>query len=51
MRICFKLGINCGSYCVAKGSISLRAFVFSLRADFLSDNLTSERTSSIKLFG
>ena len=27
MRICFKLGTR-GSYCVTKGSISLRAFVF-----------------------
>ena len=40
-----------GSYCVTKGSISLRAFVFSLRADFLSENLTPNSTLSIKLFG
>ena len=51
MRIRFQAVSTRGSYCVTKGSISLRAFVFSLRADFLSENLTSDSTLSIKLFG
>ena len=40
-----------GLYCVTKGNISLRAFLLSSRADFLSENLTSESTLSISLFG
>ena len=48
MRICFKLGTH-GLYCVTKDSISLLAFVLFLRAAFLSENLTSESTFSIRL--
>ena len=40
-----------GLYRVTKGNISLRAFVCSLRAVFLSEHLTSESTLSIRLFG
>ena len=37
--------------CVTNGNIFLRAFVCSLRADFLSENLISKSTLSIRLFG
>ena len=36
---------------VLRVSISLRAFVCSLRADFLSENLTSESILSSRLYG
>ena len=39
--MCFRLGTD-GLYCVTKGNISLRTLVFSWRAFFLSENLTSE---------
>ena len=50
IRMCFRLGTD-GLYCVTKGNISLRTFVFSWRAFFLSENLTSESVLSVRLFG
>ena len=50
IRMCFRLGTD-GLYCVTKGNISLRTLVFSWRAFFLSENLTSESVLSINLFG
>ena len=35
---------------VLRVNITLRAFVCSLRADFLTENFTSESTLSIRLF-
>ena len=50
IRMCFRLGTD-GLYCVTKGNISLPTFVFSWRAFFLSENLTSESVLSIRLLG
>ena len=38
-------------YCVTKGNISFCTLVLSLRAFFLSENLTSESVLSIRVFG